>query len=99
MSEQVVLNKIKFVEALRRVPDGIAKLVQFRSERDEVSEDYAEDRIARRYEFFVDEKERVWVVTDFPEEPGIWVASIQMWLTQDEADDEYIIEDIKNIPE
>lgn len=97
--DEHVLTKIKFVEALRRVPDGIALLVQFRSERDEVSFEYAEDRIARRYEFLLDEKDRVWVVTDFPEEPGIWVPSVQMWLTQDEADDDEIIEDIKDASE
>jgi hypothetical protein len=97
MSEDnITLTPLTFERAKELVPDGIQKLVDVRCELDEVSETYGELYVAHRYEFFQDTRDRVWVVTDFPEEPGIWIPSINMWLGESESDDE-IVKELKEI--
>lgn len=95
--ENITLTPITFVRAKELIPDGIQKLVDVRCELDEVSETYGELYVAHRYEFLQDNQERVWVITDRPEEPGIWCPEIGMWLGESEADEEIIAEIKENM--
>ena len=96
--ENITLTPLTFESAKKLVPDGIQKLVDVRCDLDEVNETYAELYVAHRYEFFQDTQERVWVITDRPEEPGIWCPEIGMWLCESEADEEIIKEIKESMP-
>lgn len=84
------LKKLSFTKAKKRVPEGILKLVEIRSDLDQVSYSYAEDYIYRRYEFYLDSKGRVLVITDRPEEPGVWIPEMNIWMSESDADEEIV---------
>lgn len=81
-------TKITFDQANLVVPEGIRELIEVRCDLDGVPYKYAELWIETHYEFYQDSQLRVWVVTDFPEEPGCWVPELSYWVNESEIDEE-----------
>jgi hypothetical protein len=84
--EAITRETITFEKAQELAPMGVHLLIEYRCERDEVPWKYAELWIQHHFEFLLDNKGRVWVVTDFPEEPGCWVPEEETWLEQTEIE-------------
>lgn len=86
-------KQIPFDEAEELVPEGIELLIGYRRERDDVPYEYAKCWIEHHFEFYTDSQNRVWVITDFPEEPGCWVPELHMWVEESEMADDDISEE------
>ena len=95
INDNETLTPITFDRAKELVPDGVQNLVDIRCDLDDVDETYGSLYVENRYEFFQDTQARVWVMTDAPEEPGIWIPSIRMWLGVSECEED-IIEEIRD---
>jgi hypothetical protein len=55
---------------------------------DDVPCEHARLRVKEYYQFFKDAHDRVWVITDFPEEPGCWIPELGYWCIESQVDDE-----------
>lgn len=78
------MESISFEKAQELVPNGVNKLTAIRSRLDEVSYLYAELYIKEFYEFLLDSKGKVWVITDRPEEPAYWNEEKSFWTEREE---------------
>ena len=80
-------TQISFEKAKELSPQGVDLLIQYRCDRDEIPWIHAEMWIETHFEFFQDICNRLWVVTDFPEEPGCWIPELQRWADSSELED------------